>query len=533
MLYICSVIPEGKNINNSELLTAFLALKTQFEFHQTQFDRLQKSYEAIASLPEKYALLQKRYDELEGKYLLAQHQIAEYQRMIFGSKRERFLIPLNPLQVALDLNIEPLGEVEVKEREITYSRKDITVKKNQNHKGRCLLPPHLRREIITLQPNENVEGLKVIGVEATEVLELKPGEFFVLRYERMKYAKPANEGVIVAPLPPMPIDKCIAGAYLLATILVDKYVFHLPEYRQLQRFKLSGIDIKKSTLNDWTNRTSALLLPLYEVLMNKVLASNYLMADETHIRVLDKLKKGISHRGFYWVYNAPLDNIIFFRYHSGRGRDGPEPILKNFKGYLQTDAYQTYDYFGKQPDITLANCMTHARRKFDKALKNDKTRAEDMLGQFQLLYEVERIAREKNYDHQKRFELRQEKSLPLLEAMHSWLIENEKVVKPSTPIGHAIAYCLKRWDKLCLYTTEGFLEIDTNQVENAIRAVALGRKNYLFSGSHDAAQRAAMIYSFFAICKKKNINPYLWLSETLTKLAKWKGPQAELAQFLP
>jgi transposase len=527
------VIQESKNNNVSELLTAFLALKTQFEFQQNQFDRLQKNYDAIASLPEKYELLQKKYDELAGKYLLAQHQIADYQRMIFGSKRERFLNSVNPSQATLDLDIEPLGEVAIKEQEITYTRKDVTVKKNQNHNGRCILPPHLRREVVTLEPDKNIEGLKIIGVDATEILELKPGEFFVIRYERAKYAKPGNQGVIVAPLPPMPIDKCIAGAYLLATILVDKYVFHLPEYRQLQRFKLSGIDIKKSTLNDWTNRTASLLQPLYEVLMNKVLASNYLMADETHIRVLDKLKKGTSHRGFYWVYNAPLDNIIFFRYHNGRGRDGPEPILKNFKGHLQTDAYQTYDYFGKQADITLANCMTHARRKFDKALTNDKIRAEDMLGQFQHLYEVERIARENNYDYQKRFELRQEKSLPLLETMHSWLIENEKVVKPSTPIGHAIAYCLKRWDKLCLYTTEGFLEIDTNQIENAIRAVALGRKNYLFSGSHDAAQRAAMIYSFFAICKKKDINPYLWLSDTLTKLANWKGPQSDLEKFLP
>ena len=515
------MIQFNQPVSLETLLAAFSELNCKFDLLKNDHDVLVKDYTD----------LKRSYDELEGKYEMSQQLVFQYKRMIFGSKSERLLTDVNVNQTSLELDIDPLAELEIKKREVSYTQNVVTVTKNSNHKGRGILPDHLRREVIVMEPEENTEGLKEIGKEVTEILECIPPEFYVKQIIRPKYAKSGNEGVIVAPLPTMPIEKCIAGAYLLATILVDKFVFHLPEYRQQQKFKLSKIDIKKSTMNGWISACCDLLEPLYEVLVKKVLQAVYIQADETTIRVLDKNKKGKSHNGFYWVYNAPLDGLIFFSYHPGRGRAGPEPLLKNFKGYLQSDAYSAYDYFGKQPGITLLNCMTHARRKFVEALNIDKDRAEEILIKFQLLYKVEEVARENNFDHEQRYQLRQEKSIPILEDMHNWLKETAKQVKESTPIAKAIAYSLKRWDKLCLYTTQGFLEIDTNKVENAIRPVALGRKNYLFAGSHDAAQRAAMIYSFFAICKIKDINPYLWLSETLSKIPDWKANRLE--ELLP
>lgn len=516
MFYICGVIQQAPQISFEELLTAFSQLKSQFALLKNENEQLRK-----------------RNQELEGKMLVAQHQITNYKRMIFGAKSERFIPEANPAQTVLPLDVETLGEAEVKSQEITYTRKEVTVKKNSNHKGRGLLPDHLRREVITLEPEENVEGHKVIGKEVTEVLECTPGEFYVIRYERTKYARPGNEGVITAPLPKMPLEKCMAGAYLLATILIDKYVFHLPLYRQMQKFHLAGIEIPKSTINDWVQRTGDQLLALYGLLIEKIFSSHYLMADETGMNVQDRNKKGTTHHGFYWVFHAPLENLVLFMYSPSRGRDGPSRMLKKYKGHLQTDGFQVYEEYDKQEGITLMHCMAHARRKFEQTLTSDKARAEYALGQFQLLYDIERRAREENYDHQQRYEIRQKESIPLFESMGAWLKENAEKVRPKSPIGKAIAYSLKRWDKLGIYCQRGFLEIDNNKIENAIRPVALGRKNYLFAGSHDAAQNAAMIYSFFAICKVKGINPYIWLSETLTKLAQFKGPQANLDQFLP
>ena len=197
-------------------------------------------------------------------------------------------------------------------------------------------------------------------------------------------------------------------------------------------------------------------------------------------------------------------------------------MLKNYQGFLQTDGYGVYDKYDKQNGVTLIHCMAHARRYFENALDNDKARAEYVLKQIQLLYAVERTAREQNYNNEKRYDERQTNSLPILLELQHWLKDNINQVTPQSPIGKAITYTLTRWDKLCIYAHNGHLEIDNNPVENAIRPVALGRKNYLFAGSHEAAQRAAIIYSLIATCKANNIEPYAWLKKTLTIINDYK-----------
>jgi transposase len=316
-------------------------------------------------------------------------------------------------------------------------------------------------------------------------------------------------------LPERVIDKGIPGAGLLASILTEKYIDHLPLYRQKQRFAREQIKIASSTLEGWVKEALKLLEPLYDKLVLDTKSKGYLQVDETTIKVLESERKGACHQGYYWVYHAPLDGIVLFDYSPTRGAAAPYPILKDFKGYLQSDGYGVYESFAKSKDITHLACWAHARREFERALDNDKERAEIALDMIRNLYLIERKAREEHMTSAQIKELRLTASLPVINAMGKWLASEIRNVLPKSQIGKAMAYSLKRWDQLMAYLNDGHLNIDNNLVENAIRPVALGRKNYLFAGTHDAAQRAAMIYSFFAICKKHDVNPYAWLKHTL------------------
>ena len=222
------------------------------------------------------------------------------------------------------------------------------------------------------------------------------------------------------------------------------------------------------------------------------------------------------------MYRSPTKRLVMFDYREGRGREGPQECLKGFKGYLQTDGYAVYEDFGNTPGITLLACMAHARRKFDEAKDNDLVRAEYVLTQMQKLYAVERYVKAQGLSVEAIVEIRQAQSVPILIHLKEWMLENYKVVLPKSTIGNALHYSLQRWDKLMRYTTDGRLEIDNNLVENAIRPVAIGRKNYLFAGSHNGAHRAAMLYSFLGTCKINEVNPFEWLRDVLAKIQDYK-----------
>jgi transposase len=451
-----------------------------------------------------------------------QHELQQFKRLIFGSRHERFSPSATPEQLLLELNVNQAEQPEVTVQPVSYIR---TVSKPSNKKeagGRMKLPADLPREVIVIEPEEDVSGCKEIGREITEELEFTPGKFFVRQYIRPKYARAQAEegqaGVVIGSLPARIIEKGIAGPGLLAQIMIDKYVDHLPLYRQIERFKRAGVTLPISTVTDWMSRASQELEVLYDVHRKLILGSTYLEGDETTIKVLDKDKKGKTHLGYYWVYRAPVENLVLFDYQEGRGREGPKELLKDFKGYLQTDGYDVYEYFDTIPGITQLCCMAHARRKFNEALDNDRSRAEYVLTHMQKLYALEREAKEANISFDQRYALRQEKAVDILKALEQWMKENYAAVLPQSPIGKAIAYSLKRWEKLCLYTTDGKLQIDNNLVENAIRPVAIGRKNYLFAGSHNAARRAAMIYSMLGTCKINNINPFDWLRDVFERI---------------
>lgn len=512
----------------------FLQVKRSY-FHTVKASLLKLSKERLADhvivLHSSNAGLKERVANLE-------HRLGLALRALYGQKSEGFTGRSLPGQLSLEFGLpEPAQQEEQEEgRTITTTQK----KKRRGKQVRHPLPEDLPRKITVIEPDVDLTGAVRIGEEITEWLEVKPAEFYVRRVIRPKYAWPDREerGVAIAGLPSRPISKAIAGASLLALIILNKYVDHLPLYRQIQRFGRLGVKISKSTIGDWVRRSCILLEPLYAVLRAMVLASCYLQADETTNRVLDRNKaspngKGKAHLGYQWIYQDPIRGLVLFEYQKGRDQSGPKNLLKDFKGYLQTDGYVVYDVFetGAYPDITTVACWAHARRYFDQAQTNDPRRAALALLLIQKLYKIEREAKEEKLSHPERKKLREEKAVPVLDKLKIWLVANLPGTTPKSPIGIAIAYCLRRWDKLLAYTLDGQLEIDNNLAENSIRPIALGRKNYLFAGSHEAAQRSAMLYSFLATCKRQGINPYHWLMDVLDRIKD--HPVNRLEELIP
>lgn len=447
-------------------------------------------------------VIQKMEQQLYEKENLLQNKdayIEQLKRIAFGSRSERFKKqPVDESQLSLsfeelDKQNENSTNKTVKEV-VSYTRK-----KASNHKGRNKLPENLSTQEIIIEPKESTEGLKKIGEERTEILEYTPAQFFKIILIRPKYEKLNQEGVLIADMPSRPIEKCLAGNQLLTSILVNKYVDHLPLYRQREIFKRADIKIAPSTIDTWVQKLGTLLTPLYDSMVNVIKNDHYLQADETPTRVLDKDKKGKAHKGYYWVYHSPLKRMVVFDYQKGRDKDAPKKILDEFEGYLQTDGYQSYTQFKNKEEVTHLACWAHARRYFEKALDQDRIRAEFAMERIQELYAIEREIAELKPEEKKKVRLK--KSLPIINTFGEWMANESKQVLPKSLIGKAFQYTVNLWDSLLAYLYNGKLQIDNNAIENSIRPNALGRKNYMFAGSHNGAQRTAMFYSFFGTCK--------------------------------
>jgi len=514
-----------KKLSKEEIVKLFLA---EQEISDKQFLELEQNKSIILNIEcenqKKESIIQK--SEAEVKWLT--HQLAQLRRMLFGSKSERFEGDTNQMKIEFDeyaTDEEKQDETTVKET-ITYERE----KKSKKHNGRNQLPDNLEVVEHIIEPEEDTSEMKRIGEERTEILEYVPEKFFKLVLIRPKYARLEKDqnhelntsikNVVIAPLPSRPIEKCLAGNDLLSAVLINKYIDHLPLYRQQKIFKRSDIEIAPSTIDSWVAQLGRLLEPLYDRLSNEIKAQTYLQADETTTKVLDKSKKGKTHLGYYWTYHAPLTKLVLFDYQKGRGKDAPREFLKDYKGTLQTDGYAVYKQYYANDQVTHLACWAHARRKFDEACSNDKKRAEYALTEIQKLYAIEREIKELSPD--KRKKVRSTKALPIINDLGKWLHRERQQTLPKSPIGVAINYTTSLWESLQNYLHDGNLNIDNNLIENAIRPIALGRKNYLFAGSHNGAKRSAMFYSFFACCKLNNINPQKWMQYVLENIADHK-----------
>ena len=452
---------------------------------------------------------------------------AELKRLLYGRKSERFKseeAPADQLNMFV-YKTEPEQEALVETEHISYERKKV-----KPHPGRNKLPEHLPVEEIIIEPDVDTSNMRKVGEEITETLMYTPASLVKKRIVRPKYVDRTEEKFYIAELPSRPLPKSIAESSLLSHLFVNKFVNHLPFYRQIQMFKRDyEWELPDSTLNDWFAACCTLLEPLYNKMLEKVFQSSYIQADESPIKVLDKDKKGSTHMGYQWVYSSPPDGITVFQYRKGRGMHGPKESLATYQGVIQCDGYKVYDKLGRKKEITLLGCLAHARRKFFEAQENDYQRSQHALTLIKAIYEHERHC--KSFDAEKRKSYRFEKIKPLYNQFKEWLEENLNKVLPKSKIGKAIGYTLNQWHKLIAIFEDGRFLVDNNLIENKIRPLALGRKNYLFAGSHKAGQRIAMMYSFFATCKQHEVNPTKWLENTLENIADAK--LSELEKFIP
>ena len=482
-------------------------------------------------ISEKSADLLKLSAELQAE----KFKYAQLQRMIFGSKRERFISSTFPEQFKLDfepktLEIEQAVEAERETIRITYQRKKV----KKAHPGRLALPSHLPVVETIIEPVEDTTGMVCIGQEVTDELDYTPAELYINRTIRPKYITKedelGNQKQVIAQLN-RPINKCMASAALLSMIYTDKFIFHLPYFRILQRLSQMGVLVPTSTFESWVKLGAQHIKPLFAVHRLYVFSEIYQQIDESPIKVQDRDKPGTLHQGYMWVRFAPLSKSVLFEYYKGRSPNDPLRDLSKFKGYIQTDGYSGYTHLAETSGITHLSCWAHARRYFDKALPNDWLRASTVLTLIQLLYAIEALAREANITNEQRHELRLEKSLPIINEIGSYIYNERSKVLPKSPIGVAFEYCANRWISLQNYLKDGMLEIDSNLIENSIRPLALGRKNYLFAGNHEAAENIAMFYSFFGTCKKNDVDPQKWLTYVINNINDTKASQ--LKELLP
>lgn len=446
------------------------------------------------------------------------NEVIALRRRLFGRSSERF-IPEDPSQLSLAFDgLESLPEeleIHAQEIEVSYTRK----KENKQQPVRNAIPEHIRREEVVIEPENIPEGSVRIGEEVTEKLEYVPGEVYVKRTIRPKYALPQGGGIKIADLPSQVLPRSNAGASLLAYFLISKYMDHLPFYRIIEIFKRQKIILAASTVNGWFADSVDLLRILYKTLKKEVLESDYIQIDESTIPVMDKDHPGSTRKGYHWIVKSPVQNQLFFHYQNGsRAQKVVVELLHSFQGAVQSDAYGAYDIYENKKGVLLLGCMAHGRRKFEVALKDDPDRAKHAMGIFRDLYAIEREAKERELSPEAIKQLREEKSYPILKDFEKWLLENHAAVLPKSLIGKAISYTYNIYPRLARYVLDGRYNIDNNGAENGVRSLALGRKNFMFCGNNEAAERTAIIYSLLGTCKLAGINPTEWLTDVLNRL---------------
>ena len=550
-LYLCSMKEDIKRVNSSEKTqvkhTDFSGGKDTLE---TQIEHLLSEKASLAakisSLEEKNISLEEKNTSLEEKNAKLRQELLYYQRRMFGRCSEKRM-PQHP-EGALFI---PFGEETIPEEtadilpiveeiKIASHKRKIQIQKRakKDKPKREEIPTDIERRIHIIEP-ENVdhENMVKIGEDVREVLQYIPGTFYVDRFIRPIYKDKVQDKealkTIIYQAEPIEtfIPKSIAGNTLLTQLIVSKYTDHLPIYRQLEIFKRQGMKLAPSTICGWMQEVATQLQPLYEQLVSNILSSNYIQVDETTMPVVDHVKKQ-AVKEYMWAIHDVMNKQVFFHYDEGsRAQKVVISLLKNYQGAVQTDGYEAYSIYEDKQGVILLGCWAHARRKFENALTEDEARANKALDYISLLYQVEANLKEGNLSNEEIAQERKRLSYPVLLEFEKWMHDISADLLPKSLMGKAVSYTFSLYHRLVRYVSDGKWHIDNNAIENAIRPVALGRKNYLFCGNHDTAKDAALFYSLLESCKLAEVNPAEWLSDILSRLKDCKS--SELNTLLP
>jgi transposase len=418
-----------------------------------------------------------------------------------------------------------IARSENEEREA--ERKSRGERERRGPHGRNRLPEHLPVERIEIHPPESLrtcaccgEAMVAIGAETSKQLDYRPASLVCVETRRIKYACRCEQGGVVVPSrgdgagAPV-IEKGLAGPGLLAHVVVGKYADHLPLNRLEERFAREGVHLAKSTLCDWVAQVADLLAPISSAMAKAMLSSHRIHTDDTGIAVL---AKGATQKGHVWTYLD--DDHVVFRFTSRRKSDGPREFLRGYKGYVQADAANLYDRLfadgGSDGEAIEVGCWAHARRRFFDAQVTDRERALVGLGFIKKLYEADRVA--SRAPPIRRTEERRRLAEPVLDAFKAWLDAESLVALPKAPIADAIGYARNQWDALTRFVEDARLKLDNNAAERQLRRVAVGRKNWLFAGSKEGAERGCVLYSLIASCKLHGVNPFEYLRDVLVRV---------------
>jgi transposase len=499
-----------------------------------------------------HAMIQVQADQLATatrKITQMEYQLQQLIHRLYGRSSEK----LDPAQKLLF--DEMLQQLEAQSPPAEPQAVEPTPAAPRKGHGRRRIPEDLPRErVIHDLPDDEKpcpccgEMRTVIGQEASEQLDIEPARLKVIEHVRLKYicrqceADAAEGGpqIVTAVKPLSPIEKGLAAPGLIAHVIVSRFCDHMPYYRQAKMLQRAGIDLSRSTQCDIAAQAAQALLPLHKAAVADLLASRVLHTDDTPVDVLDrKLKQ--TRKGRFWVYvgDAAHPQIVF-DYTANRGRDGPMTFLagwgKDDICYQQADAFGGYDgiYAGKAGgNVVEVACWAHARRYFYNARKADHRNSAQALAYIKLLYEVERDAA--NLPPRERAAVRQERSAPILVQFRQWLTGLQAVnggpVLPKSPMGEAITYAFNQWTALCVYLLDGELAIDNNVSENALRRIAVGRRNWMFCGSDAGGRTAAVLFGLIASCQRHNVEPFAYLKDVLTRIAA--HPAKDLGALLP
>jgi transposase len=456
-------------------------------------------------------------------------ELARLRRMQFGRSSEQLSERIEQLELIVE-EFEASAAQTTPVAPRTPARKPV----------RKPLPVHLPRETVIYAPAEACPDcgttMQRLGEDVSEMLEYMPARFKVIRQVRPKLSCGCCQRIVQLPAPTRPIDRGLPGPGLLAHVAVSKFADHLPLYRQAQIYAREGVELERSTLADWLGGVARLTQPLVDALGRYVHGANKLHADDTPVPVLEP-GRGVTKTGRLWTYvrdDRPAGSTdapaVWFQYSPDRKGERPVAHLTNFAGILQADGYAGFDQLYAHGDIVEAACWAHVRRKFfDIHATNASPIAAEALARIGALYAIEAGIRGRPPDQRKA--ARQARAGPLLADLHDWLQSTLAMVSKKSEMAVAIRYALTRWTALTRYRDDGGIEIDNNAAEQSLRAVAVGRKNYLFAGSDAGGDRAAAFYSLIGTAKLNGLDPEAYLRTVLERIAE--HPINRIDELLP